>query len=393
MEIYTPTLSRDDLQSQLIEIKNTNKTMHWNNIILRPFRDDILFYTKEFDKFDNITKSERIYVIINNLTYRPRCRCGEYRKYLDSGNYSTYCCKECMTNKPVIQIIKTFEDREDLQLQLIEIRKNNKKMRLYSSKFNQFRSAILFYTNEFNKFNDITNPERIHAIINNHQDRPKCYCGEYVTYGGGGVYSTYCSKNCASNSPLVRQHYKETMLERYGHENPFLFDDHQDKSKATRLERYGDENYNNQAKYKETMLERYGVEHTLQYQIFFDKQIKSSFNRKPFTFLSGKEVMVQGFEPQILAELVHHFDEDDIIVGGKNVPEIWYYTDDGKKHRYFADIYVKSRNMIIEVKSTHTLRLEKGSQQPVDEVISHNNLLKRQACINDGFVFWFAVGE
>ena len=73
-------------------------------------------------------------------------------------------------------------------------------------------------------------------------------------------------------------------------------------------------------------------------------------------------------------------DEDDIVCG-KNLPEIWYYMKN-KMHRYFADIYIKSKNMIIEVKSTYTL--------VADEL---KNKLKRQACSDAGYVFWFAIGK
>jgi hypothetical protein len=41
----------------------------------------------------------------------------------------------------------------------------------------------------------------------------------------------------------------------------------------------------------------------------------------------------------------------------KEMPEFWYIMDDGTKHRYFPDIFVKSQNRFIEVKSTYTYRL------------------------------------
>ena len=47
-------------------------------------------------------------------------------------------------------------------------------------------------------------------------------------------------------------------------------------------------------------------------------------------------------------------DESDIITGAKNVPNIWYYDEDGKQRRHFVDIFIPSQNRCIEVKSTWT---------------------------------------
>ena len=42
--------------------------------------------------------------------------------------------------------------------------------------------------------------------------------------------------------------------------------------------------------------------------------------------------------------------ENDIIVGCKNVPTIWYTTNDGVKHRHYVDIFIPIQNRCIEVK-------------------------------------------
>ena len=48
----------------------------------------------------------------------------------------------------------------------------------------------------------------------------------------------------------------------------------------------------------------------------------------------------------------------DLITSKKDVPKIWYSDIDGKKHRYYCDIYIPSENKIIEVKSTWTYKKE-----------------------------------
>ena len=68
----------------------------------------------------------------------------------------------------------------------------------------------------------------------------------------------------------------------------------------------------------------------------------------------------QGYEDLALDELVQIFDEDDIGSGKHNVPSIEYYIND-KKHVYFPDLFIKSENKIIEIKSEWTIQLKKGN--------------------------------
>jgi hypothetical protein len=103
----------------------------------------------------------------------------------------------------------------------------------------------------------------------------------------------------------------------------------------------------------DTMRERFGVDWISQSPEISEKQ-QNRFNHKEFKFPSGRVDRVQGFEPAMLKILLEEgIDEYDIVTSRKDVPEIWY-EDNGGKHRYFPDIYIKSQNKIIEVKSTWT---------------------------------------
>jgi hypothetical protein len=51
--------------------------------------------------------------------------------------------------------------------------------------------------------------------------------------------------------------------------------------------------------------------------------------------------------------------EENIITGCKNVPEIWYDDENGKKHRHYVDIFISSQNRCIEIKSTWTAEKKK----------------------------------
>ena len=56
------------------------------------------------------------------------------------------------------------------------------------------------------------------------------------------------------------------------------------------------------------------------------------------------------------------------------------YEYNGNTHRYFPDIYIKSINTIIEVKSVWTYEQQK-----------ERNLMKEKACLKQGYNFEFII--
>jgi len=102
-------------------------------------------------------------------------------------------------------------------------------------------------------------------------------------------------------------------------------------------------------------------------------------NYYKFTFPSGRIVKLQGYEPQVLEQLLQIYNEDDIICEVKDInKEIGkiLYQYKGKERRYYPDFYIKSTNTIIEVKSQWTFDKWKDK-----------NLAKGRACIEQGFNF------
>lgn len=116
---------------------------------------------------------------------------------------------------------------------------------------------------------------------------------------------------------------------------------------------------------------------------YADKQFKSIGKYKEFILPSGKMIKLQGYEPQVLDDLLNYFLEEDIVHGAKNinneVGSINYFYKE-KERRYYPDFYIKSLNMIIEVKSmwTYNMWIEK-------------NLLKKRACLEMGLNFEFVI--
>ena len=107
-------------------------------------------------------------------------------------------------------------------------------------------------------------------------------------------------------------------------------DKFKEKSKETCLEKYGFE-YAMQSnevkeKGKKTCLEKYGVEYSSQSIEIMEKTSKNAYKLKEFIFPSGRIEKLQGTEPYAITELLEKelINEDEIIVGVKNVPTIWY---------------------------------------------------------------------
>jgi hypothetical protein len=58
----------------------------------------------------------------------------------------------------------------------------------------------------------------------------------------------------------------------------------------------------------------------------------------------------------------------------------FHYEYENTNHRYYPDIYIKSENLVIEVKSTYTFNKEK-----------EKNLLKRDSVLNKNINFKFVI--
>jgi hypothetical protein len=142
--------------------------------------------------------------------------------------------------------------------------------------------------------------------------------------------------------------------------------------KQTNIKLIGCENFfqsnDIKAKIKKTNLEKYGVEYCIQHIEIAKKTLASGVRFKDYAFPSGRIEKIQGYENIALDELINIelINENDIVVGCKNVPTIWYTTDDGVKHRHYVDIFIQTQNRCIEVKGEwfyirdkHKLKLKK----------------------------------
>ena len=161
-------------------------------------------------------------------------------------------------------------------------------------------------------------------------------------------------------SPTIRKQIVETNKIRYGAENPQQNKEIHTKTTETNLEKYGAMYLFSLEEFKEksrqSNLRKYGAIHHLQNAEYAEKHMKATYKTKQYTMPSGKIVSYQGYENFGLDELllVEKIDETDITTSRTEVPEIWYFDKNGKRRRHFVDIFIKSQNRCIEIKSTWT---------------------------------------
>jgi hypothetical protein len=169
-----------------------------------------------------------------------------------------------------------------------------------------------------------------------------------------------------SKSKEVMKKVEETNRKKYGGKAPASSKEVQKKMKETSLKRHGSEFYTQTEEYKqkseETNLKRYGTKHSSQNLEVMEKTQKSSKRYKDYILPSGKIIRVQGYEPWALDELVKIYKEEDILTVRSDVPQIKYEIEE-KEKMYFPDIFIKSENKIIEVKSTWTYKCKEDNVQ------------------------------
>jgi hypothetical protein len=329
------------------------------------------------DNYDDkpLTKN---YMIKGNCIYTD-CKNVFEKKFINllmNGAYCDVCKKIVAIERMKKSFLQNYGSENILQLDFIKHKTN-------INKFNN--DKLVLYCNERNikLADDYTNSYLTKkSVIKTECQTLNCHGIVEKVFREIEKRGAYC-KSCTQQ--IKTKKIKEACLEKYGAECPLSSEVIQNKMKQTNLHKYGVEytfqNEDIKNKIKKVCIEKYGVENPNQNANIMDKCLKSSYLRKIYIFPSGTIENIQGYEHFALDELIinENIDESDIIIGAKNVPEIWYF-DDGKKHRHYVDIYIPKQNRCIEVKSTYTYTKHK-----------RKNLLKEEAAKKLGFNYEFWI--
>jgi len=198
---------------------------------------------------------------------------------------------------------------------------------------------------------------------------------------GEGITST-------TQVPEIKKAQEETCLLNYGVRNPFESKKIQEKIKETCKIKYGHEYANQNKLVKEkiikTNIKRYGTANVMHNPEIYKKSQKGGYKKKDYKFKTGESVKIQGYENKALDILQNYmnYTHSDFI---ENIEPLWYIyksknNDKLTEHQYHPDILFLRENLIIEVKSKYTFRLE-----------ICKNLKKAKSVINKGYRFQFWI--
>lgn len=176
----------------------------------------------------------------------------------------------------------------------------------------------------------------------------------------------------------IQEKRDTTMMEKYGLKYAFRSEEALKNARTICKEKYGEE-YPLQSelikdKIKENCRKKFGCDHPMQNPQEFERR---QYIYHDFTFPSGRQIKVQGFEPVFIQELLDKgIDEKHIVTERRKIPKIEYtWSDDSGKEMesvYFPDLRVG--NVLYEIKSQWTLNR-----------CLVRNLAKFEACINQNY--------
>lgn len=149
----------------------------------------------------------------------------------------------------------------------------------------QIKTFNLFYYNEINKsnveFGKISWGQKLYNYLNEIKLKPQCVCGNTLKFHKFSVgYKKYCSNNCRYSDVKLKNKRKESLLKKYGVDNPMKSTNIQLKRKKNMLHKYGVEHHSKLKtiieKKKKTCLEKYGVNTNLLSLDHIEKTKKSN---------------------------------------------------------------------------------------------------------------------
>jgi hypothetical protein len=281
------------------------------------------------------------------------CNCGEectkiFRNiYEDSGMYCKKCMKRNTIKKRENTNIKKYNVKSVSQLKEIQDK-------IKATSLSHFGTERPTQSKQIQEKVKQTNLER----------RGKEYptqCPEVMEK----VIETNLEKRGVKyslQSEEVKKKGKETNVKnlgvQYGSQSKII----QDKIKNTNLLNYGKEYPNQSIKVQEktinTNLKKYGVKYVSQVAEISKKAADNNYkNRKEYILPSGKQILIQGYEPFGIDIILKTINEDDIIYSRDKVPELWWYDKDNQKHRHYVDFFIKTENKCIEIKSERTFEI------------------------------------
>lgn len=315
------------------------KSFHWlyNSII----SDSVLLNILNDNISENLINSpisQKIYHFYNDIKIIPKCRyCGKELKFITFVRpYIEFCDRECskldqIKNKETIGLKRKATNKEKYGVEFV--------MQNTDIKGRYIKNSIDKYGVDWVS----KDPSVIKKIKDTWSNIDKDDIKTQMSNTRNTTIKERYGKDVTTSFmvPEIQEKVKNIMLEKYGVEYPYQSQEILDKGKKTNMERYGFEN----------AMQNDDIQH---------KHFISCVSLKDYKLPSGKIVKIQGYANYALDELLKTYSEDDLVIEF-DCPKIKYKMGE-VDHFYRPDIYIKSENRIIEIKSIWilVLNLEKN---------------------------------
>jgi len=181
-------------------------------------------------------------------------------------------------------------------------------------------------------------------------------CGKQTQWHGRlprGGYKDFCDRKCR-NEYGVSEESKEKIRKTL---------------KETCLQKYNSTSFVSSSNFKKKILEKYNVKNPIQNQDILEKNFKKS---KKIQYYKDSHIYFQGlYEFDFLEKYYNKF--PDIERG----PTITYKNN----KKYFSDFYIPSLNLVIEIKSSWTYKLDENIKE------------KEKATVANGFNYIMIIDK
>jgi hypothetical protein len=372
--------------------------------------DDILNIIIERTNYlqKDVKICERLYHIKNEIFEVKQCPiCGEILKLNKKNFYNKTCSKKECIKKYVQTEVFTPELRELISLQKHEL---NKKLIIedYAERTKKMKATLIEHwgtdsyakTQEFkdfmmNNFGYVSPFELKETHEKSKQtliDRTGYDHNFKIPEVQKQIKQTFIKKygfEHATQNEEIKQKIINTNNKEYGGNSPMCNKEIQLKAQKTLMTNYGVTSplLNNEIlqKYKDTMMRLYDIEFWIQNVDNYEELLKyqKETKYKKYFLPNGEIVYLQGYEDYVLEKLLLKYKLNDILIRNRDITKyigkIFYDYNLGE-HKYYPDFYIKSENLIIEVKSEYTYNVE----------IEKNNL-KKEACLKNNLNFEFYI--
>lgn len=322
------------------------------------------FYKYIIENYNCDTWNENLYWFYKGLKEHPVCPiCGKPTRFINvKEGYRVYCSKKCSNSDP---------SKKELTKQTCMTKYGgvapacSKEVRDKMEKANLERFGVV---------NAMQNKE---VSNRSQQTREELYggCGNASKKSQKRYKETLLKKYGVDNpmkSENIQESFKNSLFEKYGVNSTWKIQNIQDKIIQTCLERYGKERYNNPEKIKHTMLSEYGVEGNFGRECVREKSLKTCIERYGDAHYNNqdkhKQTLTERYEVKNVMQIPGVLDKINqtkrlnntfntsqieelfkIYLDSNNIKYEYQYKCD--RYPFNCDFYIKEYDLFIEIQA------------------------------------------